>query len=98
MAELLRTAVDPVTLNADQLVDVVVYSQDDYAIGKITHVHDLGYEVEVIVDISAMLGTNQKAVTLPGSEMDFMRDDKGNVFAVVDRSTEEIAALPDHVH
>jgi hypothetical protein len=85
-------------LNANILNDAIVYGADDAKIGKVAHVHGMGMSGEVIVDVGGFLGMGAKPVSLKISQLDFMRDENGQVHATTTWSKEEVKALPEHTH
>jgi PRC-barrel domain len=85
-------------LNANILNDAIVYGADDAKIGKVAHVHGMGMSGEVIVDVGGFLGMGAKPVSLKISQLDFMRDENGQVHATTTWSKEEVKALPEHAH
>ncbi len=88
---------EPMDLTQETLSGAVVYGMDEFVIGRISRLHDLGHEVEVIVQYADAMRGQIRPIALPASEMDFLRDDDGNVFATIERSRDEIAASPLHL-
>ena len=85
-------------LNEATLMDATVYGSQDEKIGKVSHVHGMGASSEVIVDVGGFLGIGAKPVSLKTSQLDFMRDEHGDVHATTSWSKEEVKALPEHHH
>lgn len=85
-------------LNEANLLDAVVYGADDEKIGTVSHVHGMGPATQVIVDVGGFLGIGAKPVTLTTSQLNFMRDEDGDVHATTAWTKEQIQALPEHQH
>jgi hypothetical protein len=85
-------------LNETNLMDAVVYGADDERIGTVSHVHGMGAATQVIVDVGGFLGMGAKPVALTTSQLDFMRDEDGDVHATTAWTKEQIKALPEHHH
>ena len=85
-------------LNETNLLDAVVYGADDTKIGTVSHVHGTGMAAQVIVDVGGFLGIGAKPVSLTTSQLNFMRDDDGDVHATTSWTKEQIKALPEHHH
>ena len=85
-------------LNQATLMDAVIYGPGDDKIGKVSHVQGMGPSSEVIVDVGGFLGLGTKPVALKTSQLDFMRDENGEVHAMTSWSKDEVKALPEHRH
>jgi hypothetical protein len=87
-------------LNEATLLNAVVYGPDDEKIGTVSHVHvhGAGSATEVIVDVGGFLGIGAKPVALTTSQLNFMRDDDGNVHAATSWTKDQIKAMPEHHH
>ena len=85
-------------LNEATLMDATVYGAQDEKIGKVSHVHGMGLSGSVIVDVGGFLGLGAKPVSLKTSQLDFMRDEHGDVHATTSWSKDEVKALPEHHH
>ena len=85
-------------LNEANLMDAVVYGADDEKIGTVADVHGMGAATQVIVDVGGFLGIGAKPVAMTTSQLDFMRDEDGDVHATTSWSKEQIKALPEHHH
>lgn len=92
-----KAPMDPIDLTEENLVGAVVYGQDEQPVGRISQLRDLGYEVEVIVQHADAMRAEIRPIALPASEMDFLRDDDGNVYATIERSRDEISASPSRL-
>ena len=85
-------------LNETNLMDAVVYGADDEKIGTVAHVYGMGAATQVIVDVGGFLGMGAKPVALTTSQLNFMRDEEGDVHATTSWTKEQIKALPEHHH
>lgn len=73
-----------------------VYGLDDHKIGKVDHVHESGGTGRVVIDVGGFLGIGAKPVSVPVSELDFMRDESGAIHAVTGWTKEQLEAMPEH--
>ena len=85
-------------LNETNLLDAVVYGADDERIGVVSHVHGMGAATQVIVDVGGFLGIGAKPVALTTNQLNFMRDEDGDVHATTAWTKEQVRALPEHNH
>jgi len=83
-------------LNSDTLDGATVYGIDDHKIGTVDHLHGMGPNAQVIIDVGGFLGIGAKPVSVPLSGFDFMRDDNGNVHAVTSWTKDQLKELPEH--
>lgn len=72
-----------------------IYGADDRKIGKVDHVHGLD---SVIIDVGGFLGLGAKPVALPLSELQFMRDEQGEVHALTGWTKDQLKDMPEHHH
>ena len=75
-----------------------VYDADDRKVGKVSHVHGAGPTAEVVIKVGGFLGIGAKPVALPLSDLEFMRDNAGDVHAVAKWTKESLEKLPAHTH
>ncbi len=85
-------------LTETNLLAAVVYGADDEKIGTVSHVHGMGAATQVIVDVGGFLGIGAKPVTLTTNQLNFMRDEAGDVHATTTWTKEQLKALPEHSH
>jgi hypothetical protein len=71
-AELTETVLD----------DATIYGPQDEKIGSVSHVHGSGADAKVVIDVGGFLGIGAKPVAVPARQLDFMRDEDGDVHAV----------------
>lgn len=72
-----------------------IYGADDHKIGKVDHLHGLD---SVIIDVGGFLGLGAKPVALPLSELQFMRDEHGDVHATTGWTKDQLKEMPEHHH
>ena len=75
-----------------------IYGADDHKVGSVSHVHGSGVASAVIVDVGGFLGIGAKPVSIPLSQLEFMRDEKGSVHAVTAWTKEQVEKMPEHHH
>ncbi len=85
-------------LNETTLLDAVVYGAEDEKIGTVSHVHGMGSAAQVIVDVGGFLGIGVKPVALTINQLNFMRDEDGDVHAKTAWTKDQVKALPEHHH
>ena len=85
-------------LTENNLLDAVVYGADDVKIGTVSHVHGMGAATHVIVDVGGFLGIGTKSVALTTNQLNFMRDENGDVHATTNWTKEQVKELPEHIH
>jgi hypothetical protein len=78
------------------LEGATIYDDEDHKVGTVSHVHGSGMASEVIVDVGGFLGIGKKPVAVPASELEFMRDEKGEVHAVTNWTKDQLKDLPEH--
>lgn len=83
-------------LTADTLDGATIYGPGDETIGSVSHIHGAGTTAQVIIDVGGFLGIGAKPVAVPVSELDFMRDEDGNVHALTNWTKDQLKAMPEH--
>ena len=78
------------------LEGATVYGADDHKIGKVDHVHGIGEATSVVVDVGGFLGIGAKPVSVPVGDLDFMRDEDGNVHALTAWTKEQLKQMSEH--
>ncbi|WP_395447909.1 PRC-barrel domain-containing protein [Aminobacter sp. UC22_36] len=84
-------------LTPDILENATVYGLDDEDIGSVSHVHGAGSTAQVVIDVGGFLGIGAKPVAVPASQLDFMRDEDGEVHAVTSWTKEQLKDMPEHI-
>ncbi|MGO6685774.1 PRC-barrel domain-containing protein [Rhizobium leguminosarum] len=90
-----------VRLGTDELTPAVlegatVYDADDDKVGSVDHVHGSGTSANVVIDVGGVLGIGAKPVSVPISDLDFMRDEDGDVHAVTSWTKDQLKEMPEH--
>jgi hypothetical protein len=85
-------------LTASILEGATVYGADDHKVGKVDHVHGSGIGGEAIIDVGGFLGIGAKPVAVPLSDLQFMRDENGDVHAVTSWTKDALEDMPEHKH
>ncbi len=80
----------PVTLEG-----ATIYGPNDEKIGSVSHMHGAS---EVVIDVGGFLGIGAKPVAVRASDLDFMRDDDGDVHAVTNWTKDQLKLMPEHHH
>ncbi|MER0240093.1 PRC-barrel domain containing protein [Fulvimarina sp. MAC8] len=83
-------------LNEDVLKGATIYGPGDEKIGSVDHVHGMGEGAKVTIDVGGFLGIGSKPVAVSAKELNFMRDESGNVHAVTRWSKEQMKEMPEH--
>jgi len=84
-------------LTADLLEGATIYGPGDETIGSVSHVHGAGPTSQVVVDVGGFLGIGAKPVAVSMSELEFMRDEDGNVHAVTNWTKDQLKQMPEHI-
>jgi len=79
-------------LTPDILEGATIYGPGDEKIGSVDHLHGS----EVVIDVGGFLGIGAKPVAMATSQLDFMRDEDGEVHAVTSWTKEQLKAMPEH--
>lgn len=80
-------------LTADNLQGATVYGGDDHKVGSVDHIHGSNL---VVIDVGGFLGIGTKPVGVPFSDLDWMRDENGEVHAVTGWTKDQLKAMPEH--
>lgn len=83
-------------LTADILDGATIYGPGDEKIGSVSHVHGAGPTSQVVVDVGGFLGIGAKPVAVSMNELEFMRDEDGNVHAVTSWTKDQLSEMPEH--
>ncbi|MEP9380606.1 PRC-barrel domain-containing protein [Aquabacter sp. CN5-332] len=79
------------------LEGATIYGPDDEKIGSVSHIHGTGPASLVIVDVGGFLGIGAKPVAVPVGELEFMRDEDGDVHAVTAWTKDQLKEMPEHI-
>jgi hypothetical protein len=80
------------------LEGATIYGADDHKVGKLDHVHGAGAAEQAIIDVGGFLGIGAKPVAVPLSDLQFMRDEDGDVHAVTSWTKDQLKDMPEHKH
>jgi transcriptional regulator with XRE-family HTH domain len=92
-----------IRLSQDELTPALlegatIYGADDHKVGHVSHVHGAGLASQIIVDVGGFLGLGAKPVAVPASDLEFMRDEKGEIHAVTAWTKDQLEQMPEHHH
>lgn len=92
-----------VRLTADELTPTIIegatiYGADDHKVGSVSHLHGTGADSQVVIDVGGVLGIRAKPVAVNARDLDFMRDEDGDVHAVTTWTKDQLKAMPEHHH
>lgn len=90
-----------VRLTSDELTesaldDATIYGPNDEKIGSVAHVHGSGATAKVVIDVGGFLGIGAKRVAVSATDLDFMRDESGDVHAVTTWTKDQMKEMPEH--
>ncbi|MGX9120320.1 PRC-barrel domain-containing protein [Mesorhizobium sp. BHbsci] len=83
-------------LTPDILEDATIYGPDDENIGRVSGVDGTGSTATVIIYVGGFLGIGAKQVAVPASQLDFMRDEDGDVHAVTTWTEDQLKDMPEY--
>jgi hypothetical protein len=83
-------------LTPEVLEGATIYGPGDEKIGKVAHTHGSGATAQVAIDVGGFPGIGAKQVAVPASDLDFMRDDDGDVHAVTTWTKDQMKAMLEH--
>jgi hypothetical protein len=78
------------------LEGATIYDAEDHKLGTVSHVHGSGLASQVVIDVGGFLGIGAKPVAVSASDLDFMRDEKGDVHAVTNWTKDQLKDMPEH--
>jgi ribosomal 30S subunit maturation factor RimM len=93
-----HTRLDTSELTPSALEGATIYDNDDHKIGTVSHLHGSGAALQIVVDVGGFLGLGSKPVALPMQQLDFMRDEAGDVHAVTNWTKDQLQDMPAHHH
>ncbi|KQS64134.1 photosystem reaction center subunit H [Rhizobium sp. Leaf371] len=86
----------PTELTPAILEGATIYGADDHKVGKLDHIHGSGMGGKAIIDVGGFLGIGAKPVGVPLSDLQFMRDEDGDVHAVTSWTKDQLKDMPEH--
>jgi hypothetical protein len=69
------------------LEGATIYGADDHKVGKLDHIHGAGTGSTAVIDVG-----------VPLTDLEFMRDEDGDVHAVTTWTKDQLKAMPEHRH
>lgn len=93
-----HTRLAPTELTPALLEGATIYGADDHKVGTVSHVHGSGASSQIVLDVGGFLGIGAKPVAVPASQLDFMRDEDGDIHAVTSWTKDQLEAMPEHKH
>ncbi|MBY5583646.1 PRC-barrel domain containing protein [Rhizobium leguminosarum] len=78
------------------LEGATIYGADDYKVGKVDHIHAAAAGGSAVIDVGGFLGIGAKPVSVPVSDLDFMRDEDGDVHAVTSWTKDELKQMSEY--
>ena len=85
-------------LTNETLEGATIYGADDHKVGKVDHIHGAGAGSTAIIDVGGFLGIGAKPVAVPIGDLEFMRDEDGDVHAVTAWTKDQLKEMPEHHH
>lgn len=82
----------PDELTARMLEGATIYGPADEKIGSVSHMHG----DQVVIDVGGFLGIGAKPVAVDLSQLEFMRDEDGDVHAVTNWTKDQLKDMPEH--
>jgi hypothetical protein len=83
-------------LTPEVLDGSTIYGPGDETIGRVSHVHGLGADTIVVIDVGGFLGIGAKPVAVKVADLNFMRDEEGEVHAVTSWTKDQLKSMPEH--
>ncbi|PRH89162.1 photosystem reaction center subunit H [Labrys okinawensis] len=83
-------------LTPEFLEGATIYGPGDENIGSVSHVHGVGTDTIVVIDVGGFLGIGAKPVAVRVADLDFMRDENGQIHAVTSWTKDQLKAMPEH--
>jgi hypothetical protein len=91
-----HTRLTSAELTGDVLEGATIYGPGDEKIGSVAHVDGSGAASRVVIDVGGFLGIGAKPVAVPASDLEFMRDEDGDVHAVTIWTKDQLKEMPEH--
>jgi hypothetical protein len=92
-----HTRLSATELTAETLDGATIYGPGDETIGSVSHIHGAGAASQVVIDVGGFLGIGAKPVAVPVSQLEFMRDEDGDVHAVTTWTKDQLKDMPEHI-
>ena len=78
------------------LEGATIYDADDHKIGTLDHIHGSGASGTAVIDVGGFLGIGAKPVGVALTDLQFMRDEDGDVHAVTNWTKDQLKDMPEH--
>ncbi|MBA4491674.1 PRC-barrel domain-containing protein [Paracoccus sp. S1E-3] len=79
-----------------ELNGAAVYGPNDEKIGNVSQVSGMGAGAQVVIDVGGFLGIGSKPVMVSARDLQFMRDDDGEVHAVTSWTKDQLKDMPEY--
>ena len=86
----------PTELTPAILEGATIYGADDHKVGKLDHIHGAGTSGRAVIDVGGFLGIGAKSVAVPLVDLQFMRDEDGDVHALTTWTKDQLKDMPEH--
>lgn len=83
----------PHELSPENLDGATIYGPGDEKIGSVSHTHGS----QIVIDVGGFLGIGAKPVAVSAQELEFMRDENGDVHAVTSWTKDQLKEMPEHI-
>ncbi len=93
-----HTRLSTAELTPQNIEGATIYGADDHKVGSVSHMHGNGVDSQVIIDVGGFLGIGAKPVAVNARDLEFMRDEDGDVHAVTTWTKDQLKAMPEHHH
>jgi hypothetical protein len=80
------------------LEGATIYGADDHKVGKVDHIDGAGAASTAVIDVGGFLGIGAKPVAVPLTDLEFMRDEDGDIHAVTSWTKDQLKQMPEHRH
>ena len=84
-------------LTPDVLDGATIYGPGGEMIGSVSHLHGTGPTSQVVIDVGGFLGIGAKPVAVAIDQLEFMRDEDGDVHAVTNWTKDQLKDMPEHI-
>ena len=78
------------------LEGATIYDADDHKLGTLDHIYGSGVSGTAVIDVGGFLGIGAKPVGVALTDLQFMRDEDGDVHAVTNWTKDQLKDMPEH--
>lgn len=93
-----NVVIDSIDFVPETLMKAQIFGDGDQKIGRVNHVHGMGANSQIVVDVGGFLGIGTRSVMLKATDLIFMRDGNGAVHGLTSWTKDQVKALPEHAH